>query len=71
MSVAEMRKLSRTEKLKIIETLWNDLAQEEDRFESPPWHEKLLRETEAQYSTGQIENVAWEDAKKELRGRFA
>jgi putative addiction module component (TIGR02574 family) len=70
MSVAEMRKLSRTEKLKIIETLWSDLAQEEDDFESPAWHGEVLKQTEAEYSAGQIESLAWEDAKKELRSRF-
>ena len=35
MSIAELRKLPRTEKLKIIETLWDDLAVDEESFPSP------------------------------------
>lgn len=71
MSIAELRKLPRAEKLKIIETLWGDLAGEEESFESPAWHAEELRKTEADLATGQVEVVDWEAAKKELRERFA
>ncbi len=70
MSIAELRKLPSVEKLKIIEALWGDLAEDEDAFESPAWHEEELKKTEAGYATGQIEALDWEDAKKELRKRF-
>jgi putative addiction module component (TIGR02574 family) len=70
MSIAELRKLPPVEKLKIIETLWSDLAADEDSFESPMWHEGELRKTEAEYAAGRIEMLDWEDAKKELRKRF-
>lgn len=70
MSIAELRKLPPTEKLKIIEALWSDLAGDEASFESPSWHGDVLRETEADFSAGKIESVDWEKAKKELRQRF-
>lgn len=70
MSIAELRKLPSVEKLKIIETLWSDLAADEDGFESPAWHEEELKKTEADYVAGRIEALDWEDAKKELRNRF-
>lgn len=69
MSIAELRKLPRDEKLKIIETLWGDLTADEDSFESPSWHADELRKTEAALAAGQAEIVDWEDAKKELRKR--
>jgi putative addiction module component (TIGR02574 family) len=69
MSVAELRQLSATEKLIIIETLWNDLASE-DSFASPAWHEKELGRTEAEFAAGTIKPLDWQQAKKELRKRF-
>ena len=70
MSIAELRKLPPTEKLKIIEALWSDLADDEELFASPAWHEGALRQTEAESAAGRIEALDWEDAKKELRRRF-
>lgn len=70
MSIAELRKLPASEKLKIIETLWGDLAADESSFSSPAWHEEELRKTEADFAAGRIEILDWEDAKKELRKRF-
>jgi putative addiction module component (TIGR02574 family) len=70
MSIAELRKLSRDEKLRIIETLWEDLAADEESFESPAWHAVELQKTEADLAAGRIDVLDWEDAKKELRKRF-
>lgn len=69
MSIAELRKLPETEKLKIIEALWSDLADDDESFVSPAWHEHALRETEAEFAAGRVEVLDWEDAKNELRRR--
>ena len=70
MSITELRQLPASEKLKIIETLWGDIAADEGSFPSPAWHEEELRKTEADFAAGSIEVLDWEDAKKELRKRF-
>ena len=70
MSIAELRKLPPTEKLRIIEALWSDLAADEASFASPSWHEEALRKTEAEFGAGRVEILDWEDAKKDLRKRF-
>jgi putative addiction module component (TIGR02574 family) len=70
MSIAELRKLPPSEKLKIIEVLWGDLAADEDSFESPAWHEEELKKTESEYAAGRVEAMDWEEAKRELRKRF-
>ena len=69
MSIAELRKLPPTEKLRIIEALWSDLAADEESFPSPAWHEEELRRTEAEFAAGRIEVLDWEEAKKQLRRR--
>ncbi|MBP8256038.1 MAG: addiction module protein [Opitutaceae bacterium] len=70
MSIAELRKLPPSEKLKIIETLWGDIAADDSSYESPAWHEEELRKTEAELAAGRVEVLDWEVAKKELRKRF-
>jgi len=68
-SIAELRKLPPAEKLKIIEALWGDLADDPESFASPAWHEDALHKTESEFAAGRIEILDWEDAKKELRKR--
>jgi hypothetical protein len=70
MSIAELRKLPAIEKLKIIEALWSDLADDEKSFASPAWHEDALRQTETEFAAGGIDILDWDDAKKELRKRL-
>ena len=66
----ELKCLSREEKLRLMEAIWEDLLNEEEQIESPDWHKIALQETERRFSTGQEKIVDWQDAKKELRKRF-
>ncbi len=70
MTVAELRLLPSAEKLKIIEALWGDLAADSDSFESPSWHGEELLKTEVALTSGTVEVLDWQAAKKELRARF-
>ena len=69
MSISELRKLPATEKLKIIEALWGDLAADDGAVESPSWHAAELAQTEDAYQKGEVQAVDWEEAKRELRKR--
>ena len=66
----EIKHLSREEKLRVMEAIWEDLSNEEEQIESPGWHKKALQETEHRLSSGLERIVDWQDAKKELRNRF-
>lgn len=66
----QLDKLSREEKLGIMEALWLDLSRDSSRLESPAWHEEALRETEARAAAGLEKSMDWETAKRELRKRF-
>ena len=70
MSIAELHLLPPSEKLKIIEALWGDLAADDGAFASPEWHRDELRKTEVDFSAGGVEILDWEDAKRDLRKRF-
>ena len=66
----EIKQLSREEKLRVMEAIWEDLSTEDELIESPEWHKDALQETERRLSSGQEKIMEWQDAKKELRNRF-
>jgi len=68
-NIIELKSLSKAEKLKVMEALWEDLSNEES-IESPDWHKEALTETEARVRSGHESIIDWQDAKKELRKRF-
>ena len=68
-TVLDIGRLTRTEKLRAMEELWEDLARSADEYPSPDWHGAVLREREAALKTGKDEFVPWEDAKRILRER--
>jgi hypothetical protein len=69
MTVETMRQMPRSEKLKLLEALWEDLSCSESEFESPTWHERELAETERRLAEGNEQVMDWETAKKTLRSK--
>jgi hypothetical protein len=65
-----LHEMSREEKLRIMEALWEDLSRDEKSFESPAWHQRALEETEARIRGGQEKPLEWTAAKKELLRRI-
>jgi putative addiction module component (TIGR02574 family) len=59
--------LSRTDKLRIIEQLWDELSHSPEGVESPAWHANALHEAEKAYESGQAEMLDWGQAKARLR----
>jgi hypothetical protein len=70
MTIEAVRKLPRAEKLRLMETLWEELSRSDAEFESPVWHGKELAETERRLAEGKEQILDWETAKKKLRKRF-
>ena len=59
--------MTTAEKLRAMEALWADLSRNETQFESPAWHEDVLKEREAKIKSGAETFIDWETAKKQLR----
>ena len=70
MSIETVQKMSRGEKLKLMEVLWEQLSRPDDTYESPAWHAHELAKTEQRLADGKEQVLDWEAAKKELRRRF-
>ena len=66
----DIHNLTRQEKIKVMEALWEDLSKDEENFDSPEWHGDALRQTEIQYKSGELDVVDWDNAKKDLRNKF-
>ena len=70
MTIEAVRQLPRSEKLRLMETLWEDLSRPDHEFESPAWHANELAETEQRLAEGKEQVLDWEAAKKKLRSQF-
>jgi hypothetical protein len=66
----EIKHLSREEKLRVMEAIWEDLSRDAEQVESPEWHREVLEETERRLQAGQEGTVDWHEGKKRLRKRF-
>lgn len=67
MSVEPVQQLSRSVKLKLMETWWDQLSESEAAYESPAWHASALAETEGRLAAGSELVLDWETAKRQLR----
>ena len=68
-TILDMGRLTRTEKLRAMEELWNDLTHFDNQYPSPEWHGDVLQEREEAVRQGKDEFIPWEDAKRILRER--
>jgi hypothetical protein len=67
MSIENVRQLPRSEKLKLMETLWEELSRPDGEFESPAWHAQELAATERRLAEGHEQMLDWDTAKESLR----
>jgi len=65
-----LAEMTASEKLRAIETLWEDLARDERQVKSPAWHFDVLQAREQRRQAGKEKLIEWETVKKGLRRRF-
>jgi len=66
-----LARLSFSQKLDLMETLWADLAKDEKKLESPAWHGAVLKERGAAYAAGKLAASDWEQAKKRIKKKVS
>lgn len=64
---ADIEGLSREEKLRTMEALWQEILKEQPAPESPAWHGEALEQTRSRVSAGTEQTLDWEDAERTLR----
>jgi len=59
-----LEKYSQAQKLDLLESIWGDLSQNEEEFDSPDWHEPILAKRRAELDSGQAKTLDWSDELK-------
>ena len=59
--------MSVAEKLRAIETIWDDLCRTPAAVPSPSWHADVLAAREKRFAEGDEGATEWEEAKRRIR----
>jgi len=65
----QIDRMTLEEKLRAMETLWDDLCRQEEAVPVPQWHKDLLDERERLVEQGKARFIDWETAKKQISER--
>ena len=65
-----IHELPNTEKLKVMEFLWEELTLDDKNYASPDWHQTELSKTERKVAEGTEQCLDWVEAKERLRNEF-
>ena len=55
------------QKLNLLESVWDDLSKEEQKLDSPSWHNDILSDREEALAIGKLTISDWEEAKDRIR----
>lgn len=66
-AVKPLEQMSTSEKIQMMEALWNDLCRHADSIESPAWHQGVLAQREESLRTGEEAFEDWESTKETIR----
>jgi hypothetical protein len=69
--VLPLEKMSKEEKLLIMEQIWEDLSRNASNMEVPEWHLDVLKDRELSVEKGMEQFIPWEEAKKRLREKHS
>jgi len=65
--VLPLDQMTTEEKLRIMESIWEDLCRDAEAVPSPSWHAPILSEREERVRKGEERVADWEDAKLKIR----
>lgn len=68
MSIAEIKNMSRTERLQTMEALWDALCHDSIEPDSPDWHESILAERKKRIESGEATFYSLQEAREKLLG---
>ncbi len=66
MTIAEVHQLPLSEKLQIMEAIWEDLRSQAEAFPVPDWHKDLLDARQKAVEEGREEILDWDTVKSSL-----
>ena len=63
-------KMTRLDKIAVMEKLWDDLCRDPDSFPSPKWHKEVLEAREKEANEGKAKFTAFDQAKARIRDQI-
>ncbi len=61
--------MSIEEKIRAMETIWENLCKKADSISSPSWHQDVLADREEQIQNGTYPFIDWNQAKDYIRNK--
>lgn len=68
--IDQIRTLSPTEAMKVMEALWDQLRSIEEEPASPDWHREELERRDEMVRKGEAQFIPWSEAKERIRKRL-
>jgi putative addiction module component (TIGR02574 family) len=65
----DLKQMSRTEKVRLMEEIWQDLSADEQKVESPSWHGAIIAERIAKVEEGKATFLTLEQLESRLATR--
>ncbi|MGH7944772.1 MAG: addiction module protein [Opitutaceae bacterium] len=62
-----LKRMTLAQKMEVLERVWDSVRQEEDRFESPAWHEEVLAKRRRMVEGGKAKFSPWKEVKERIR----
>jgi putative addiction module component (TIGR02574 family) len=66
-----LQEMSFSDKMELLEALWENLSKSPDKLQSPEWHKDVLAERRQRAQSGQEPFSDWEAAKADIRKRIS
>lgn len=64
MKTAEIQKMTTSERLEAMESLWDSLIHDNSDMKSPDWHSQVLKDRELKIKQGKSEFITLNELKK-------
>ncbi len=63
-------KMTNSDKIAVMETLWEDLCRDPESIPSPAWHKDVLEAREKEVSEGKAKFTSFDQAKERIKGQI-
>lgn len=62
-------KMTTEDKIRTMETIWEDLSKNAESMPFPSWHKDILDEREKAIEDGKEQFIDWDEAKKQIQNK--
>jgi hypothetical protein len=66
-----LEEMTTEDKIRAMETIWDDLCKKDENIISPSWHKDILDEREKAIENGKEEFIDWSEAKKQIEDKIS